>query len=57
MVGHVEASMNTDPTIKITRIRKREGHIVPFDKEKITSAIYRAIAATGSRDHALAESL
>ena len=57
MVGHVEASTNTDPTIKITRIRKREGHIVPFDKEKITSAIYRAIAATGSRDHALAESL
>jgi ribonucleoside-diphosphate reductase alpha chain len=49
--------MNSDSIIKITRIRKREGHIVPFDDEKITSAIYRAIVATGSRDRALAESL
>ncbi|HMK82495.1 MAG TPA: adenosylcobalamin-dependent ribonucleoside-diphosphate reductase [Candidatus Bathyarchaeia archaeon] len=44
-------------TSKITQIRKREGHIVQFDKEKITNAIYRAIIATGGRDHALAESL
>jgi ribonucleoside-diphosphate reductase alpha chain len=57
LVGHVEASMSNDSSIKITRIRKREGHIVPFDKEKITSAIYRAILATGARDRALAESL
>ncbi|MGA2785618.1 MAG: ATP cone domain-containing protein, partial [Candidatus Bathyarchaeia archaeon] len=44
-------------TSKITQIRKREGHIGQFDKEKITNAIYRAITATGGRDHALAESL
>jgi ribonucleoside-diphosphate reductase alpha chain len=44
-------------TSRITQIRKREGHIVQFNKEKITNAIYRAITATGGRDHALAESL
>jgi ribonucleoside-diphosphate reductase alpha chain len=43
--------------LKITQIRKREGHIVPFNREKITNAIYRAIAATGERDRTLAESL
>ena len=42
---------------KITQIRKREGNIVQFDKEKIANAIYRAIVSTGERDHALAESL
>ena len=58
MVGHVEASIRkTASPLRITQIRKREGGIVPFDKEKITSAIYRAIVATGSRDHTLAESL
>ena len=46
-----------DSSIKITRIRKRDGRIVPFDKEKITNAIYRAIVATGSKDHSLAELL
>jgi ribonucleoside-diphosphate reductase alpha chain len=46
-----------ESTSKITQIRKREGHIGQFDKEKITNAIYRAITATGGRDHALAESL
>ena len=44
-------------TLKLTQIRKRDGRIVPFDKEKITNAISRAITATGGRDHSLAESL
>ena len=44
-------------SLKITQIRKREGPIVPFNKEKIASAIYRAIVATGGRDRTLAESL
>ncbi len=56
LVNHVEPSTRTDSG-GITRIRKREGHVVPFNREKITSAIYRAIAATGSRDRRLAESL
>jgi ribonucleoside-diphosphate reductase alpha chain len=43
--------------LKITQIRKRDGRILPFDKEKITNAIYKAIVATGSRDRSLAESL
>ena len=57
MVDHVQASMSSGSSITITQIRKREGRIVPFNREKITSAIYRAIVATGSRDRTLAESL
>ena len=49
---HDEAS-----TLKLTQIRKRDGRIVQFDKQKITNAIYKAITATGGRDHALAETL
>jgi ribonucleoside-diphosphate reductase alpha chain len=58
LAGHVEAyTGRTKRPLRITQIRKRDGRIVPFNDEKITSAIYRAIVETGSRDHALAESL
>ncbi len=58
MVSHVEASSRKALSVlRISQIRKRDGRIVTFDKEKITSAIYRAIVATGGRDHELAESL
>ena len=58
MTGHAESSsVKPALSLKIIQIRKRDGRIVPFNREKITSAIYRAIVATGSRDHALAESL
>jgi len=58
LVGHVEASSRkVTSNLRITQIRKRDGRIVPFNKEKITSAIYRAIVATGGGDRALAESL
>ncbi|MBI2850530.1 MAG: adenosylcobalamin-dependent ribonucleoside-diphosphate reductase [Chloroflexi bacterium] len=37
---------------KVTRIRKREGSVVPFDSSKIEAAIYKAFVATsaGGRD-------
>lgn len=58
MVSHVEPSTNEVPSrLRITQIRKRDGRILPFNKEKITNAIYKAIVATGSRDRALADSL
>jgi ribonucleoside-diphosphate reductase alpha chain len=57
LVDHAEVSSRKVTSLRITQIRNREGRIVPFNKEKITSAIYRAIVATGSRDRALAESL
>ena len=51
MVSHVEASNRVTPNLKkITQIRKRDGRILPFNKEKITNAIYKAIVASGSRD-------
>ena len=44
-------------TLELVQIRKRDGRIVSFDKEKITNAIYKAISATGGRDRSLAENL
>ena len=40
-----------------TTIIKRSGGAVPFDQEKITVAIYKAMAAGGAHDRELAESL
>ena len=58
MKSHVEASTNdVPPKSRIIQIRKRDGRIVPFNKEKITNAIYKAILESGSRDRALADSL
>ena len=39
----------------IAKIIKRDGRAVPFLKEKITSAVYRAAVACGGRDKAEAE--
>jgi len=58
LANHTEPSnRKATANSRITQIRKRDGRIVPFDMEKITSAIYRAIVATGSKDRALADSL
>ncbi len=35
---------------KITHVIKRSGAIVPFNKERVANAIYRAVVATGGRD-------
>ncbi|MCK4516656.1 MAG: hypothetical protein KAU31_15450, partial [Spirochaetaceae bacterium] len=39
----------------IDKIIKRDGRVVPFDKEKITFAILRAAVSVGGRDRAIAE--
>jgi uridine kinase len=39
----------------IAMVIKRDGRAVPFQKEKITSAVYRAAVACGGRDKAEAE--
>jgi len=41
----------------IPSIVKRTGETVPFDREKITVAIYKAAAAVGGHDRALSEEL
>ncbi len=38
-------------------IRKRDGRIVPFQKEKITDAIFKAAVAVGGSDRAAADSV
>ncbi len=42
---------------QITQVVKRTGAIVPFNRERITNAIYRAAVAVGGRDRSIAERL
>jgi uridine kinase len=39
----------------IDKITKRDGRVVPFDREKITTAVYRAAVAVGGRDRETAQ--
>lgn len=41
----------------IKSVKKRDGRITPFDKDKITEAIFRAAKAVGGQDRSLAEEL
>lgn len=43
--------------MSLKSIRKRDGRVVPFEKEKIVNAIYKAAQAVGGRDYATAERL
>jgi uridine kinase len=42
---------------QLKSVVKRTGAIVPFSKDRITNAIYRAAVSVGGRDRAVAESL
>ena len=42
---------------EITHVVKRTGAVVPFNKSRITNAIYRAAVAVGGRDRSTAEGL
>ncbi|MEE9565755.1 MAG: ATP cone domain-containing protein, partial [Nitrosopumilaceae archaeon] len=48
---------NTQIESSIAEIRKRNGNVTSFNKEKITNAIYKALAATSEGDRDLAEDL
>ena len=41
----------------INEIRKRSGAVTAFNKDKISNAIYKALAATSKADHGLADQL
>ncbi|MGC9350089.1 MAG: ATP cone domain-containing protein [Anaerolineae bacterium] len=41
----------------LTHVVKRNGDVVPFNRERITNAIYRAAVAVGGRDKSIAEGL
>jgi uridine kinase len=43
--------------VKIEAVTKRDGRVVPFNRERIVNAIYRAAVAVGGRDRTIAESL
>jgi len=42
---------------KIEQIRKRDGRVVPFDREKIAQAIWLAVQAVGGKDQEKARRL
>ncbi|MDR1997654.1 MAG: ribonucleoside triphosphate reductase, partial [Candidatus Margulisbacteria bacterium] len=42
---------------KVKEIKKRNGHIVGFTRDKITNAIFKAAKAVGGHDRELAETL
>ncbi len=42
---------------KIKQVTKRDGRVVPFTKDRITNAIYRAAVAVGGRDKLTAQKL
>ncbi len=42
---------------KLKNVKKRDGRVVPFDKNKITEAIFKAAKAVGGEDRYLAEDL
>ena len=41
----------------ITKIKKRDGRIVEFDRDKIADAIFKAAQVLGGRDKDMAEEL
>jgi uridine kinase len=45
------------PNTRIEKIVKRNGQVVPFDKEKIVNAIFKAAISVGGEDRKLAEIL
>ena len=45
------------PVSKIVKIEKRDGRVVPFEKEKITNAIFKAAESVGGSDKKSAEAL
>ena len=47
----------TKDNIPFLEIRKRDGRITPFDKRKITEAIFKAARAVGGENYSLAEEL
>ena len=51
------ATTNGQPVGTIKEIRKRDGRLVNFDQNKITSALAKAIAHTAGRNPALAQKL
>ncbi len=49
--------MKDGERFEIMKIRKRDGKVVHFDKEKITEAIWKAAQAVGGKDRKTAEGL
>jgi ribonucleoside-triphosphate reductase len=51
------SKINGNHTTVISSIKKRDGRIVPFDKNKIIEAIFKAAKSVGGQDRYLAEDI
>lgn len=43
--------------MELEQIKKRDGRIVPFEKQKVVDAVYKAAKAVGGRDYEMAEKI
>jgi len=57
--GTAPVEVEKKPAVEKTfkEIRKRDGRVVPFDRDKITDAIFKAAKAVGGSDRDIAENL
>ncbi|MCX8191202.1 MAG: adenosylcobalamin-dependent ribonucleoside-diphosphate reductase, partial [Nitrososphaerales archaeon] len=53
----LEGQSNRAQSVKISKVRKRDGRIVDYDRSKIAQAIWKAAKAVGSEDKIRAEDL
>ncbi len=56
----LKISLDEEPVQEISiysNVKKRDGKVVPFDKDKITNAIFKAAKAVGGEDRNIAEML
>ncbi|MCS7116081.1 MAG: vitamin B12-dependent ribonucleotide reductase [Nitrososphaerota archaeon] len=53
----LEGQSNKAQSVKISKVRKRDGRIVDYDRSKIAQAIWKAAKAVGSEDKIRAEDL
>ena len=50
-ITKTEPSGSLHPSRAVRRIRKRDGTLVPFDQERITQAVFKAMLAVETDQH------
>ena len=58
--GEGSSGPNTPAAVReyqVTKVRKRDGRVVPFERDKVSTAIFKAASAVGGKDRAMAEKL
>src|SRR5262245_17411808 len=53
--GGAGAARQAEPRARVEFVRKRDGRVVPFQRQKIADAVFKAMEAAGEPDERLAE--